>query len=238
MNKELVFTGAYREDNWFYKKYYYSGANFRYHTFSLVLNVLNQKHKNPTILETGCQRQIDDLGGGMSTSIFAEYIYRYGGNLVSVDLSPASLNAAHQATSSFQNKGVDIKLVQSDSVKFLQSYEGPCDLLYLDSYDYPIGHMINKYGHPGMYAETEAILWKKNPEELIKEFTEHIIPCQEHAVNEFMAMKDKLKDDTILLIDDNLLPGGGKPRLVKEVLPDYGWICLLDFQQSLWVKRI
>lgn len=238
MNKELLFTGAHKNQNWFYEKFYYSGSNYRYATFNIALNLLNQKHPNPTIVETGCQRQVDDIGGGMSTTLFAAYLYRYGGKLISVDLSPHSCKVAKEVITPYLEKGVDINIVQSDSVKFLAEYNGPCDLLYLDSFDYPYGDLLNKYGGQTDIEKAEKILWSKDPEALIEEFKSVITPCQEHCVNEFMAIKDRINDNTILLLDDNLLPGGGKPRLLKEMLPDLGWTCLLDFQQSLWVKRI
>ena len=238
MNKELTFVDAFKNQNWFYKKYYYSGANCRFFTFQTVLNLLNQKHANPTIIETGCQRMVDDLGGGMSTSIFADYLDHYGGKLISVDLSPQSCKIAKEVMQPYLDKQLDITIVQSDSVKFLKEYQGPCDLLYLDSFDYPYGEVLNKYGSQKDITKTEELLWAKDPNELIKEVESIISPCQQHCVNEFLAIKDRLDEKCILLLDDNSLPGGGKPRLLKEMLPSFGWTCLLDFQQSLWIKEL
>lgn len=238
MDKKLVFTGAYKNNNWYHNTFYYGGANFRYHTFNLALNLLNQKHENPIILETGCQRLVEDIGAGMSTVLFAEYVFRYGGTVDSVDISANSLKEAEIAIRKFTDRNVNVTLHQGDSVDFLQNYTKTPDLVYLDSYDYPIGHMINKYGSHEKYEETEAILWEQDPDKLIKDFGQFILPCQEHAVNEYLAIKDKMTEDTILIVDDNLFPGGGKARLVKETLLEDQWICLLDFQQSVWVKRV
>jgi hypothetical protein len=35
-------------------------------------------------------------------------------------------------------------------------------------------------------------------------------------------------------MDDNMLPGGGKPRMAKKALSKLGYRCLLDSQQTLW----
>lgn len=40
----------------------------------------------------------------------------------------------------------------------------------------------------------------------------------------------------VVLLDDNHMPGGGKTRLSKMFLRSKGWLCVLDWQQSLWVK--
>ena len=238
LDKTTVFTGAYRNQNWFYNKYYYSGANGRYHTFSAALNLLKQKHPNPVIIETGCQRQADDIGGGMSTSIFAEYIKRHDGSLYTVDISSRNLQTAAECILKTVGNNININFVQSDSVAYLKDTNIVPDLLYLDSFDYPIGDMFIKYGGRYDHQLGERNLWEVSPQDLYEEFKSLITPCQEHCVKEFEAIQDRLKEDTILLIDDNLLPGGGKPHLLKEKLAESEWVCLLDFQQSLWIRKL
>lgn len=60
---------------------------------------------------------------------------------------------------------------------------------------------------------------------------------QEHQLKEIMAIYPKLSDDSIILLDDNDFPNGGKTKLTKEFLLEKNWICVLDHQQSLWIKR-
>ena len=235
MDKELVFTGAFRNSNWFWKKYWYNGGNGRYSSFQTTLNLLNQLTKDPVIIETGCQRLPDDIGGGMSTSIFAEYIHRYNGSIYTVDIDMKNLSMAKACVDNI-NPNLEIEYCASDSVEWLSNYRGPSpDLLYLDSWDYPIFEIAKNY-HPD-FATAEKKMWELDPNIFIKQYYNEIKDCQNHCVNEFDAIKHKLKDSTILLLDDNLLPGGGKPRLLKEILPDMGWICLLDLQQSLWIRK-
>jgi hypothetical protein len=239
MDKDLVWTGEDLKDNWFYNRYYYAGANSRYSTFHMCLNLLNQRHPNPTIVETGCQRLRDDLGGGMSTSIFTEYLYRHApeGSLISVDISHASLEAAKQCIAEWPN--IDVTLVCADSVTYLKDYNGPCDLLYLDSWDYPYELFLN---HFGGQEDVEAALEQTRQltrGQALDMFGNLVLPCQEHALKEFLAIEDRLSETCILLVDDNQLSGGGKPRLLKDYLASKkDWINLFDFQASLWLRRL
>lgn len=209
--RDFTYTSSWAEgspSNWFHTKYYYAGANARYWTFQMALNLLSQQTDNPVIIETGCQRQQDDIGAGMSTSIFGEYCKEYGGKVISVDMIEHHLNVCRACCSAYTKQ---IEYVLSDSLTFLQSYKGRVDLLYLDSVDYPIGDQ----------AGDEALQ----------------TASQTHSLAEFCAAENKLHSKTILLIDDNQLPGGGKPKLLKEYLETRGWVCLFDFQQSLWMPK-
>jgi hypothetical protein len=207
---QIIYTGPDHKDNWFYQKYSekYSGGNMRYFTFQLALNLLIQTRDNPVIIETGCQRQAEDVGAGMSTSIFAEYIARYGGKLISVDIEEKHLLRASSYISKWVH--IDAEFILNDSIAFLKEYHGPCDLLYLDSLDFPIGEVA------GDVAMRDA--------------------AQKHNLEEFKAAELWLPETAIVLLDDNALPFGGKPKLLKEYLMHRGYVCLLDLQQSLWVK--
>jgi len=100
-----------------------------------------------------------------------------------------------------------ITYVLQDSVKFLTEFHGTIDLLYLDSLDCPL---------PPADA-TEA---------------------QKHNLRELQAAYDKLPKGAILLIDDNNFENGGKTRLSKRFLLESGeWTCVLDYAQTLWVKK-
>ncbi len=211
MDKNILFTSD-ESNNWLYKKYWYAGANLRYHTFQAALNLLHQqKGEHKIIIETGCQRQKDDIGAGMSTSIFGEYlaINHPEGLLYTVDNCERHLDICKECTEEYRN---NIYYVLSDSISFLKEPIEIPNLLYLDSLDYPIGE------------QSEDVQMRD--------------AAQFHCLNEFKSIEDRLYPDTILLADDNQLPGGGKPKLLKEYLLKRGWKCILDFQQSLWVKKL
>ena len=102
----------------------------------------------------------------------------------------------------------NIVYVCEDSVEFLDKYLGPIDLLYLDSMDYPL-------------TASEGTIEE----------------CQKHQLKELETAYSKVMPGGIILLDDNGLPGGGKTKLAKEFLENKGDICVMDFQQSLWIKK-
>jgi hypothetical protein len=236
MNKEFIFWGSKKERSWFCEEYFNGNNNLRYWTFQIALNLLSQRSKDPIIIETGCQREKDDFGAGMSTSIFARYIHEYGGMLLVCDNNERHLNIAKECVGDLGGDNVEYWL--GDSVEFLTKYNGRCNLLYLDSYDYPYGDMLNKYGGREDIDKAMELLDTKTDAEIVEEFRDVVIPCQKHCLNEFLGVESNLQENSIVLIDDNSLPGGGKSRMLKDYLADNGWTCLMDYQQSLWVRSI
>lgn len=222
---------------WFYDKYYANGVNSRYWTFQLAFNILYQREKVPVIVETGCQRQADDIGAGMSTSIFAEYIARHGGELHIVDNNIRHLTIAEKCIGEWSSKNANrVYTYHNDSVEFLKDYLGEIDLLYLDSWDYPIFEIAKAYD-PDFEKAMEIM--KQVPDHDIQErFRTLVYPCQDHCVREFEAVEDQLEKTSLVLIDDNMLPGGGKPGLLKPYLREQGWTCLFDLQQTLWARSL
>jgi len=209
--KTLVFADD-ESDNWLFKKYYYGGANSRYWTFQIVLNILAQRGRDTIIVETGCQRMADDLGAGMSTSIFGEFCKRHGGKLMTVDLMPHHLMICRECTKAFADH---IEYIESDGAAWLgQSHGFVADLIYLDSLDYPIGDQAG-----------DLQMQRDSQEQCILEF-------------EAAVASGLIGNRTLILIDDNQLPGGGKPKMLKARLASEGWKCLMDLQQSLWCRSI
>jgi predicted O-methyltransferase YrrM len=101
-----------------------------------------------------------------------------------------------------------VEYILSDSLKALAEYKGRIDLLYLDSVDCKIGEDENN---------SEA---------------------QKHQLEEIKLAYPKLTENGIVLLDDNYFKNGGKTRLTKEYLKEKGFVCLMDFVQSLWVRKI
>jgi hypothetical protein len=97
-----------------------------------------------------------------------------------------------------------------DSAAYLSDWAAgrpgvPIDLLYLDSWDYPVS------GDDGSRAAS-----------------------QRHCLAELEAALPVLQEHSLVLIDDGALPGGGKPLLAKRRLAELGWTCLVDAYQTLW----
>lgn len=102
----------------------------------------------------------------------------------------------------------NISYVIDDSLHFLRLFEEKIDFLYLDSYDYPID---------------------ENPIE--------VAASQEHQLKEFKEAENKLHESSIVVLDDNAWPNGGKCALTKLYLIGKGWECVWDDFQSVWVKK-
>ncbi len=100
-----------------------------------------------------------------------------------------------------------VKLVTGDSVQFLENFADPVDFLYLDSYDY------DKHDKSIQVAS------------------------QDHHLKEFKAIEEQLGPDTVVLIDDCDLPGGGKGKTVIEYMTRKGWQVDTSAYQILLTKQ-
>ncbi len=61
-------------------------------------------------------------------------------------------------------------------------------------------------------------------------------PPQQHALQEIMAAYDKLTDNSIVMIDDCNIPGGGKGKLAIEWLLQKGWYLHINRHQVILLK--
>jgi predicted O-methyltransferase YrrM len=106
-------------------------------------------------------------------------------------------------------QGLDgvVTVHHDDSLEFLKTFNDPIDLLYLDSYD---------------YSKTDKNIQLKS---------------QEHHLKEFKIIENKLHDNTIVLIDDCGLPGGGKGKTVIEYMTNKNWKILINTYQVLLVRK-
>ena len=230
MRKDLVYY--YNELDRIYRSY----SDQRWSTFKTAMNLFTQQDGR-VIVETGCARIPNDWGGGLSTLMFGKFCELYGNDshLWTVDISFTNIAACKSITREFEDY---ITYATSDSVIFLETWTGDkIDFLYLDSFDYPYWEMIKKMGRTQGDVETENRERGQEFEaETVASWSNLIDPCQIHCLNELNAALPHLHDKTIILIDDNALAGGGKSRVAKERLIELGWTCLLDWQQTLWIK--
>jgi len=60
---------------------------------------------------------------------------------------------------------------------------------------------------------------------------------QLHNLQELETALPCVSERGIILLDDNWYPNGGKTRRSKERLMAEGWVCLLDSQQTLWIRE-
>lgn len=177
----------------------------RFLSFNLALKLIDHI-KNPTILETGTVRHKKNFSGdGQSTLLFGEFVSLRNGILYTIDIDPASMELAKKMTKDYQDY---ILYITSDSLSYLNSFNQKIDLVYLDSLDYSEQNPADSQLH--CLKEGQTLL---NPDKLGITF---------HR-------------DTVILIDDADLKGGGKPGLLRDWLKTHNWICIYDDYQCLWV---
>lgn len=216
---------------WFDNRY--AGPGHRRHaTIKAALNLFLQNN-GTHIVETGCCRYPDDWGAGLSTVMFGDFCKRYGKRLHTVDLSPENMEICKNLTKEY---GDNTSYHVSDSVTFLVSFDRTIDLLYLDSYDYPYGEILEVYGGKTDIDKARRILEGMSDEEIVARHGAIIAGSQEHCLKELLAALPRMNDKTPILIDDCALPGGGKGRTAKDWLLANGYTCILDLYQTLWIK--
>lgn len=120
--------------NW-YRENYESKSGFRFQSFMIAISLLYDRFESPVILETGTIRLENDYGAGYSTYIFGDMINRFGGELITVDISKENIDLCKTITSDFSK---NITYINDDSLEFLSTFNKKINLLYLDSYDCPI----------------------------------------------------------------------------------------------------
>ena len=202
-------------------------------TMKLALELLELRG-GTRILETGCARQVDNWeGDGMSSLVWGEWAATHNGHLTTVDADPGNLETCRTLTAEWADA---ITYVHDDSVHYMGTHTEPVDLLYLDSYDYPLIDLLEFVGGYQDFAVNVAKLHALGDDYIVEHHWDVIASSQKHAEREMLAALPLLHDRSLVLIDDANLPGGGKARLARTVLADAGWTCLLDAYQTLWEK--
>ncbi|WP_113596604.1 class I SAM-dependent methyltransferase [Novacetimonas cocois] len=102
-------------------------------SFELMFDRLSGR-RAPFILETGCLRVGGNWeGDGQSTFQFDSFVRDVGGSVISIDITPDSIESARRACSGATS------LILNDSVAALHMLSlrcgAPVDLIYLDSFD-------------------------------------------------------------------------------------------------------
>lgn len=170
-------------------------------TFEAIFNCLSALERPPVIVETGTYREENNYtGDGCSTLLFDNYIDIYGGNLFSVDIDPAACALARKETK-------HAVVIESDSVEYLGSLEGTCDLLYLDSFN--IQDWLNDW-EPAAHHLKELFAAKN----ILRDGTLIVV------------------DDNLILRDGKRV---GKGRLIYELMDSLGIEPLFDGYQVGWL---
>ncbi len=122
-----------------------SKTDGRYASFCLAIRMMHERGAR-TIVETGTSRGglCNCAGDGCGTMILGDYALQMGATLYSVDISAEALAGAAR---DLGERARCVHLVQNDSVAFLQDFNQPIDLLYLDSYDFEVDNPLPSQLH-------------------------------------------------------------------------------------------
>lgn len=194
--------------NWFEKKYKDLSSG-RYPTFKGALNLIHQGKMTPKeelIIVETGTTRFPDDWGAGMSTILFGDYLKHYGGR----LYTVDISKDNIETCKKITKEFSnfIEYVVADSHEFLSNFHQKIDLLYLDSLDYPL-----------------------KPEEGPVEV------CQQHQLREYELAKHKLTGNwSVVLLDDNDLPEGGKCKLTKHRLLEDLFINVVDTQQSLWLN--
>lgn len=176
-------------------------------TFAKTLKLLDQRNVK-TIIETGTSREgLKNTKGDGGATIVFGKWAQQ--NNAKMHSVDISEDSVKGSQSEVDNQNLNdtVMVHLNDSLEFLKTFNQPVDFLYLDSYD---------------YSKTDEEIQKKS---------------QEHHLKEFKIIEDKLHKNSIVLIDDCGLPGGGKGKTVIEYMLKKNWKILIDAYQVLLVKK-
>lgn len=176
-------------------------------TFAKVLKLL--KERNAKILvETGTSRK--GLEGAKSDGAATIVFGKWAKENGAIMHSvDISEDSVKGSQQEVENQNLqDVVTVHlDDSLNFLKDFKGEIDFLYLDSYD---------------YSKTDLQIQKDS---------------QEHHLKEFKIIEDRLHKNTIVLIDDCGLPGGGKGKTVIAYMLEKGWKVIINKYQVLLLHK-
>lgn len=202
-------------------------------TMTLALELLEERGGS-YILETGCARQEDNWeGDGMSTLVWGEWAAEHDGHVWTVDADAGNLATCRALTEPWADH---ITYIHDDSIHHLREHRPRVDLLYLDSYDYPLIDLLELVGGWQDFTANVEKLRAWGDDYIVANHWGIIETSQRHAEREMLAALPLLHPRSLVLIDDADLPGGGKARLARKVLTEAGWTCRLDAYQTLWEK--
>lgn len=176
-------------------------------TFSKTLNLLKERQAK-IILETGTSRN-----GLRATKTDGAATIVFGKWAKEYKAKMHSVDISEDSVKGSQDavneQGLSdtVTVHLNDSLEFLKTFNQPIDFLYLDSYD---------------YSRTDKDIQIKS---------------QEHHLKEFKIIENQLHKNSIVLIDDCGLPGGGKGKTLIEYMLKKDWEVLIDAYQVLLVKK-
>jgi predicted O-methyltransferase YrrM len=182
----------------------------RRESFDLAMRLIVLR-KSKIWVETGTSRngRANCIGDGCSTVVLSNLRKLLGDEEVqfySVDIDTKGCEEARESLEEFGSDAAQV--IESDSIAFLRDFTART------------GHERIDFLYLDSYDYTRT-----DP-----------LPSQMHHLHELHAAMNKLHDGSIILLDDCLLPFGGKCRFVGAYLMTHGWKPLYGNYQELYIR--
>ena len=168
---------------------------------------LLEKTKAKVLIETGTSRE--GLNGAKSNGA-ATIVYGKW----------AKLNKAHLHSVDISDKSIRIARQEVEK----QNLSSNVTLHLNDSVEF-----LNKFEEKVDFLYLDSYDYTKDKAQQLL--------SQKHHLAEFIAIEDKLHKNTIILIDDCDLEGGGKGKLVIEYMKEKDWLIEMEAYQILLLHK-
>ncbi len=219
-----------------------SSLGQRYYTMSAAINVFTQSYGH-NIVQIGSEPRNSAHSNFDLFDFYADLVKDC--NKVSYSIFHESDNISQQKREQHLNSIIYNKYndesnrIRIRNIKDSNIYEKTdnIDLLILNDIYFPIEELTTRVCPSADYLSGRNILYSITDAEMNHSYGEIISPSKERCLYEYKLFKNKLSRSSVVILEGNDYPGGAQTSLVKKQLGSDGFICLLDLQQSVWIKR-
>jgi len=219
-----------------------SSLGQRYYTMSAAINVFTQSYGH-NIVQIGSEPRNSAHSNFDLFDFYADLVREC--NKVSYSIFHESDNIKQQKREQYLNSIIYNKYsdesnrIRIRNIKDNNTFENTnnIDLLILNDIYFPIEDLTARVCPNADYLSSRNVLYSISDSEMSHSYGEIINPSKERCLYEYKLFRKKLSRSSVIILEGNDYPGGAQTSLVKKQLGSDGFICLLDLQQSVWIRR-
>jgi hypothetical protein len=219
-----------------------SSLGQRYYTMSLAINIFTQTYGR-NITQLGSEPRGSAHSNFDLFDFFAElalnckkvtYSIFHDSELIREQNRERILNSRIYKEYSKASDRIKIKNIKDHNTANINNN---IDLLILNDIHFPIEELTARVCPSLDYLSGRNTLNSMSEREIAYGHGDLINPSKERALFEYKLLRSKLNKSSMVVLEGNDYPGGSQTSLVKKQLGSDGFICLLDLQQSVWIRR-